>query len=106
MRLVILLLLASTCLAEPPQHQQSSATVSEIESVTATPHQSALMVDGEHITLSRWNISMYLIHDPAKGWGGSGRVDYRLDNRWGLAVTEVNQVTSMGFTMRLGRVSR
>lgn len=105
MKLLCLFLLCIPALAQHPQ-AESSTSNAELQSSISAPQAQGLVVDGQSISLSRWAVSLYAIHDPIKGWGGSSRVDYRINNRWGLAVTQVNTVTSGGFTLRLGKVKK
>lgn len=52
---------------------------------------------------ARWTVEVLAIHDPARGWGAAGRVDYRVSRRMSISAEQSRSITEGGFTMRLGR---
>jgi len=92
---------AETCLADTKPDKPNTDNP-EPQMIDAPTH--SLVVDENGFHLSRWTIGLGTVHDVKTGWGWTGRLDYRLNNRWGLFANELNRTTSGGLTIRLGSI--
>lgn len=89
------------CRAELPNAPQQHDAQQGQQEIDNTSAQSLVRGADGKIHLARWSVSIFAFHD-AKGWGPSSRIDYRINNRWGIVTSEVKSSVSTGFTLRLG----